>query len=205
MCTLTDINCVNLARPDYIGYIFVPGRWRCISPETAKELSINLLAGIKVAGVFVNEDPLQICRIASMGFLDAVQLHGQESMQDIQILRSMLKESGCGKVQIWKAFRIETADDIRMAKESIADMILLDCGSGGSGRAFDWTLLMREGIPSRPWFLAGGLKPDNVGSAIDSLHPWGVDVSSGVETNKAKDPDKIRRFMEQVRGKADSD
>ena len=151
MRTLADIDCVNQEKPDYVGYIFVPGRRRCIQPEAAGELSAHLHADIQETGVFVDADPARICEIVSMGFLDAVQLHGQENEQDIQILRAMLDDNGYERIQIWKAFRIETADHIRRAKESSADVILLDCGSGGSGQAFDWTLLTSEGVPTRPW------------------------------------------------------
>ncbi len=101
-----------------------------------------------------------------------------------------------GKIRIIKAFRIDSFSDVAEAGASAADMILLDHGSGGSGESFDWSLL---GTLSRPFFLAGGLKPENVAEAVRMTKPYAVDVSSGVETDGRKDPEMIRRFMEEVR------
>ena len=98
---------------------------------------------------------------------------------------------------IVKAFRIEDEEDIRRAEASIADEILLDHGAGGTGECFDWSLLPHC---RRRFFLAGGLGPDNVEEAITRTQPYAVDVSSSLETDGRKDPEKIRRFVEAVRG-----
>lgn len=97
---------------------------------------------------------------------------------------------------IVKAFRVEGADDIRRAEASAADEILLDHGAGGTGERFDWTLLQHC---RRRFFLAGGLTPDNVEDAIRVAQPYAVDVSSSLETDGRKDPEKIRRFVAAVR------
>ena len=97
---------------------------------------------------------------------------------------------------IIKAFSIKTEADVEKAIRSEADYILLDQGAGGTGETFDWNL-----VPSikRPWFLAGGLGWDNLETAIHLLHPWAVDLSSSVETDGHKDPDKILKAVQTVR------
>ena len=90
------------------------------------------------------------------------------------------------------------AADVAAAQESKADMILLDSGRGGTGQAFDWELVRRV---RRPYLLAGGLNPASIGQAMDMLHPFGVDVSSGIETDGKKDMEKMRAFVYAVRGK----
>ncbi len=98
---------------------------------------------------------------------------------------------------IVKAFRIDTKEDIEQAEASAADEILLDHGAGGTGESFDWSLLQNC---RRRFFLAGGLTSDNVAEAIRQTRPYAVDVSSSLETDGRKDPEKIRRFMAAVRG-----
>ena len=119
-----------------------------------------------------------------------MQLHGNEDDAYLAALREITG------AQIIKAFRIRTQADVQTAKQSAADIILLDSGTG-TGKVFDWTLL--SGI-TRPYLLAGGLNPENAAEAVVTLHPAGVDVSSGVETDSRKDPEKIRAFVRAVRG-----
>ena len=88
------------------------------------------------------------------------------------------------------------------AEKSSADFILLDSGSGGTGTACDWQLLKNI---RRPYFLAGGLNPENAAQAVEALHPYAVDVSSGIETNKLQDAQKMRAFVRTVRGQAGKD
>jgi len=95
-----------------------------------------------------------------------------------------------------KAFRIESGRDIDLAQASSADYVLLDSGSGGTGTAFDWNLTQHA---ERPYFLAGGLTPENAARAVDLLHPYGVDVSSGIETDGKKDKRKMAAFAAAVR------
>ena len=98
---------------------------------------------------------------------------------------------------IMQAFRVDTPADLEKAQASSADYILLDSGDGGTGETFDWSLL--AGV-TRPYFLAGGLDPENVGGAVEKLKPYAVDVSSGIETDGKKDPEKMRSFVRAVRG-----
>lgn len=98
-------------------------------------------------------------------------------------------------IPIVKAFRVRTADDVRTAERSEADGILLDAGTG-EGVSFNWDLAL---LCARPYILAGGLNPENVGRAVTSVRPWGVDVSSGIETERMKDPARMRAFAEAVR------
>lgn len=193
MCGLSresDIKMVNQLRPDYVGLIFVPSSKRYVSVAQSEQLKELLEPGIQKVGVFVNEKPEQILQLLKMGVIDLVQLHGQESREDIQRLK---EQAGCPVI---KAFKVDNIQDIEMANKSNADFVLLDSGSGGTGRAFDWELLKEM---RRDYFLAGGLDPLNVGEAVRRFHPFAVDVSSGIETNGKKDPKKMKAFAEAVR------
>ena len=185
ICGLTrpcDVAYVNEARPDFCGFVIgVPQSRRNVTPETARSLRKALDPAIHPVGVFVDAPPALIAALTRDGTLSAVQLHGQEDEAYIALLRTMID------VPIIQAFRIRTAEDVRRAVRSSADHILLDRG-GGTGKAFDWTLL--EGI-GRRYILAGGLDPGNLRYAIDLLRPWAVDLSSGVETDGKKDRGKI--------------
>jgi Phosphoribosylanthranilate isomerase len=185
-----DIEAVNILKPEYIGFVFAENSRRYVSPEDACLLKKRLSSEIKAVGVFVREDVKVIADLLGRGIIDAAQLHGGEEEAYIRYLRKLT-----GK-PIIKAFRIETAEDIIAAERSSADHLLLDSGEGGTGSTFDWGLLKRM---KRPYFLAGGLTPENVGRAVGELHPYAVDVSSGVETNRKKDRDKMAAFVAAVR------
>lgn len=192
LCGLTrpqDIETANELEPDYIGFVFAKASRRYVGAE-AGTLKALLKPGIMVVGVFVNEEPEKVAELIRGGVIDMAQLHGQEDEAYIRRLRSMTH------APLIKAFRIDTEKDLAEARRSSADMILLDSGDGGTGTTFDWRLLRRM---DRPYLLAGGLRPDNVAQAIESLHPYGVDVSSGIETNKIKDAEKMRAFVRAVR------
>ena len=147
--------------------------------------------GIRAAGVFVDEQPQVIEALVSRGVIDAVQLHGRENEDYIQDLRKQL-----GNTRIIQAFSICSEQDAKRAEESSADMILADSPGGGTGEVFDWTLLRKI---RRPYFLAGGLTSDNAGDAVNVLAPYGVDVSSGIETDGYKDWKKMEKFVLAVR------
>ena len=185
-----DIRAANSLRPDYIGFVFAPKSPRRVSVEDARELRRILDPSIRSVGVFVREDPALVAGLLESGIIDIAQLHGEEDKNYIRQLRAM---SGHPIIQ---AFRNDTAADLVKAQTSPADYVLLDNGPGGTGNVFDWTLL--EGFP-RPFFLAGGLTPENAVNAIRSVHPFAVDVSSGIETNGYKDPEKMKRFVHAVR------
>ena len=185
-----DIDFVNELQPDYIGFVFAPKSHRYVTPEQAADLRKRLDPGIVSVGVFVNEVPERAASLLNQGIIGMAQLHGQEDDADIDRLRQLTANP------ILQAFRIGAPADIEKALQSKADGILLDNGAGGTGEAFDWSLLPKI---ERPWFLAGGLTPENVAEALNVTIPYGVDVSSGVETDRVKDYHKIKSFIQNVR------
>lgn len=198
MRTLSDIQIVNEALPEFCGFIFDPSRRRYVEPGKAEELRQNVDPRIRTVGVFVNASEQEITDVLDICPVDAVQLHGAETNVFIKGLRERFLElPGLSEVQIIKAFRIDSGDDVRAAEQSEADLILLDHGIGGTGEKFDWSLIRDCG---RPFILAGGLSADNVGEAIRLADPWGVDVSSSLETDGHKDRRKVLDFVKEVRG-----
>ncbi|MBR1810932.1 MAG: phosphoribosylanthranilate isomerase [Clostridia bacterium] len=187
----SDIEAVNTYLPDYIGFVFVKDRKRYIAPETAAALRRRLTPRITPVGVFLDNSTEEILTCVDCGAIEIIQLHGSEDDAFIAQLRKKTDK------KIIKAFKINSADDLQAADASAADMILLDSGEG-SGRTFCWQLL--KGF-DRPYFLAGGLSPDNIADAIDAIAPYGVDVSSGVETDGDKDEQKIQAFISICRQK----
>ena len=185
-----DIDAVNEYRPDLAGFILARGRRRTLTDQQMRELVRALRPEIQSVAVFLDQDPAWIAELAAQDLMDVIQLHGQESNEEIRFLRENTDK------KIIKAFRIEKADDIRTAQESEADLVLLDSGVGGTGEVFDWSLPEQM---HRPYILAGGLNPENVRTALGQMHPYAVDVSSGVETGHCKDPEKIRQFIHAVR------
>ena len=194
-----DAGAVNAVLPDYTGFIFDPSRKRYIEPEKAEIIRKLLDERIRPVGVFVNAKISEILELLEICRVDMVQLHGEESDGMIRELQEEYERRWRPvrrKLCIVKAFRIENEEDVRRAEASGADEILLDHGRGGTGESFDWSLLKSCG---RRFFLAGGLTPENVETAIEQTGPYAVDVSSSLETDGRKDPEKIRRFMTAVR------
>ena len=192
MCGLRrpeDIEAVNELKPEYIGFVFFPGSKRYVTPETAKALRDGLNPGIKVVGVFVDENPETVARLLEEGVIDIAQLHGHEDETYLAELRKKTDKP------LIRAFRIRSAEDAQQAQASTAEQILLDAGAG-DGKTFDWSMLSSV---SRPYFLAGGLTPENTAEAVKRYHPFAVDVSSGIETDGFKDCNKMRAFMRAVR------
>lgn len=181
------------AGADLLGFVFAPSRRR-INPDAAREIVVEVKkqAEMKAVGVFVNESVNEMNRIARLSDLDFVQLCGYEP-DDIVIALDV------PAIQVLHVGRGETAVDLRRrAERSDAHLLLLDTarsGSyGGTGETFAWEVsseLCRE----RPVLLAGGLTAGNVGEAIRAVHPWGVDVSSGVERAGQKSEADIRAFV----------
>ena len=193
LCGLTrpcDIEWANALMPDYIGFVFARKSRRCVSPETAKALREGLDAGIRAVGVFVNEAPEAVAAQLNEGVIDIAQLHGGEDEAYIRTLRKLTDRP------LIQAFRVENTADLDQARQSSADYILLDNGAGGTGSAFDWAVL--KGF-DKPYFLAGGLDPGNVRQAIETLRPFAVDVSSGIETDGVKDYMKMTAFVNAAR------
>ena len=184
-----DCDVLNELLPDLAGFIFWEKSRRYITPETALKFRERLDRRIKTVGVFVNESIEKIAETAATGAIDVIQLHGNETPEETERIKAEIK------LPVIKAFTVKSAADIDPAMHSPADMLLLDNGRG-TGESFDWDNL--EDV-DRLYYLAGGLDPENVGAAITRYCPYGVDVSSGVETDGQKDPEKIRRFIEAVR------
>ena len=186
-----DILAVNAAVPDFAGFIVeFPKSFRSISRETLRDLKSELSGEIIPVGVFVNA-PVEIPAVLlEEGTIALAQLHGQEDENYIRKLRNYTDKP------LIKAFSIKTKEDIECALESSADYILLDQGGGGTGKTFDWSLVPEIG---RPYFLAGGLNTENLEKAVNSLHPWSVDLSSSLETERKKDPAKIWEAVRIVR------
>ncbi len=185
-----DIETANRLQPDFIGFIFAPKSRRYVAPERAAELKAMLAPSIQAVGVFVREEPETVAELLRRGVIDVAQLHGGESEEYVARLRALTDKP------IIKAFRIDGPEDIQAAQASGADYVLLDNGAGGTGTVFDWGLVQTI---DRPYFLAGGLDGENVRSAVETLRPYAVDVSSGIETEGLKDPAKMERFVAQVR------
>ena len=184
-----DILAANQLRPEYIGFVFAPKSSRYISSGQAWELIALLTPQIRTVGVFVNERIDRVEELLNSGVIDMAQLHGSEAADYIRQLRTRT-----GKPVI-QAFRITSEEDVKRAEHSMADHILLDAGAG-TGTVFDWSMLQQL---RRPYFLAGGLGLHNVEKAVEELHPYGVDVSSGIETDGFKDPEKMAAFVAAVR------
>ena len=183
--TLDDIYCSNELFPEYVGFVFAPKSKRYVTPAKADKLRNALSKKIIAVGVFVNEDISKVAELLNAGIIDAAQLHGNETDDYIKNLRGLTDKP------IIKAFQ---SDNITAAEKSLADLVLLDSGAGG-GKIFDWTQINLQ----REYFLAGGLTVENVGAAIELLHPFAVDVSSGIETDGRKDFSKMAAFAKAVR------
>ena len=188
--SLEDVRAANALGPDMVGFVLHRPSRRFVTREALEVLSLAVDPSVTKVGVFVDEDPLVIADIVDSGIIDAVQLHGVEDSAYIHGLRRLTD------APMVKSFIVRDERDVSSANACDADMVLMDAGMG-SGRLFDWSLLERM---DRDYILSGGLSPDNVTKALERLHPFGVDVSSGVETDGRKGPEKILRFVRSVRG-----
>ncbi len=185
-----DVMAVNAAKPDYVGFVLdFPKSHRSVTPEQAKQLRQRLAPDICPVGVVVDQPLERVIQWLRAQVVEMIQLHGRE---DADYVRAVQTETGC---QVIQAFQVYTAADIQRAVASPADWILLDSGQG-TGETFDWSLLQHVG---RDFFLAGGLTPDNIPEAIRQVHPFALDISSGVETDRVKDPEKILNAVRRTR------
>ena len=191
-----DIESVNMVSPDYIGFIMgFPKSHRNITIERAKTLRAGLKEEIQVVGVFVDAEISMIVDACAQKVIDII--HGREDIRYIERLKAVLASVEV-QAKIIKAIQVKSKEDLALIKEVPADMILLDAGMG-DGKLFSQEQMELLKSVNRDYFLAGGLNPENVSELLESLHPFGVDVSSGVETEKKKDRKKIRRFVQNVR------
>ena len=212
MCGISKVETIPAivdAKPDYMGLVFAPSK-RQVTVDQAKILVEELHRGyakkygsdtehdkngtIKTVGVFVNETVENLVTIANEANLDAVQLHGDEDEAFIQSLKERTN------VEVWKAIQIRTAADTEKWIDSSAEMLLFDAyhkdERGGTGEVFDWSSLDAF---ERPFMLAGGIDSTNVARAIRTVRPYGIDISSGIETNGMKDDKKITAFTKIVK------
>lgn len=187
-----DIDYANEAKPDYVGFILgFPKSHRNIDAETARRLRSRLDTGIKAVGVFVNSPETTCAEYANCGIIDVIQLHGNEDADFIRRLRELTG------APIIKAAKIRTPEDIGRVQALGADYVLLDNGTG-TGKMFDHSLL--DGAEIRqPFFLAGGLTPENLRQAAESVRPYCVDLSSGVETDRLKNREKMLEAVRVIR------
>ena len=194
---LEDVAAVNLCQPDYMGMILSGGFRRSISQEQAQRLVQEKSDAIAAVGVFVNESSETICRMAEQLHLQVIQLHGNESTEQIQTLQ---QKTG---LPVWKALRIGTLEELEAAGTNPADCLILEgkmgAGIGGTGVCADWELLARHSW-NRSFFLAGGLQPENVLEAIATVSPTGVDFSSGIEEDGVKSLRRMKQLMTLIRG-----
>ena len=196
------------AGADYFGMVFVPGRRRRIEPEAARIITDGVRDGDrespKSVGLF-GDQPLDgvLATIGTAG-LDYAQLCGDEP---VDYCRAVLRHAGVIKVlHVSNDDRPDAVADRIDAFTAAGCTVTLDSQvaglHGGTGQSFDWRIAAQLAASSRRFLLAGGLTPDNVAAAIDAVRPWGVDVSSGVETDGVQDPAKIRQFVANARPSA---
>lgn len=185
---------------EYVGFVFAPSK-RQVTAEQVAELTRGYVGTgtRKLVGVFVNHSIEEIGRIAEIAGLHVLQLHGDETPEVCQQLR---ERTG---LAVWKAWGVRHDErDAELATyHGKVDAVLLDNERGGTGERFRWESIphLREVLPDVPLFVAGGLNADNVGALLETYAVDGVDVSSGVETDGTKDPEKISCFVTRVREK----
>lgn len=187
---MEEIGAVNIARPDYIGFVFVPSSKRFVTAGQAAVLRGQLADGIKSVGVFVNKPKEKILALVNQQVIDIIQLHGSEDEEYIRQLKCLTA------VPVMKAVSMQSSNDPVRWEDCQADYLLLDHGSGGTGTCFDHSLI---GDIRKPFFLAGGLTPENVVKAAELTAPYAVDLSSGVEQNGIKDAAKIAETVRRIR------
>lgn len=189
-----DMVIVNHYLPDYAGFVFAESR-RQVTLEVAKKLISMMDKSIIPVGVFVDASMDEVVKTVQFCGLRAVQLHGNEDESYASALKIKLPE-----MMIMKAVRMKDENSAVQANVFPCDLLLLDTYAkgeqGGTGQTFDWELAKQV---TKPYLLAGGLSIDNVENAMALLCPYGVDVSSGVETNGFKDVLKIDGWMNTVR------
>lgn len=188
----TDILAVNEAMPDYIGFVLARSS-RQITPDRARQLKRELNPRIGSVGVFVNAPIQEILDLTGEGTIDMIQLHGDEDAAYIRSLKSFTR------APVMKAVRVQSSGQIEKAQDLPCDCLLLDTyvknAYGGAGAAFDWNMIPAL---SKPYFLAGGIRRENLARAA-AYCPYCLDVSSGAETEGRKDPSKIKELVDLLR------
>ncbi|MFV0395048.1 MAG: phosphoribosylanthranilate isomerase [Coprobacillaceae bacterium] len=185
-----DIKYVNKYKPQYIGIVFANSK-RQVTLEQAKYLYDLLDSDIIAVGVFVNEELNRVVEIVNSGCIDIVQLHGQEDADYIQKLKQQCT------IKIIKAINVKQKEDMKNIHYDV-DYYLLDGATSGSGESFDWSYITTL---DKPYFLAGGISLDNLDKAL-LVPSYGIDISSGVETNSSKDEKKIKEVIRRIRNES---
>jgi len=178
---------------DALGFVFAPSP-RQVTASRVYDITRRLPPEILTVGVFRDELPDRVIDITQRAGLKAAQLHGRESRNQVEQVNKYVH---------WVIKSVEAGSAAAMNADNLGtDMVLVDASEPGSGKLFDWSLL--ADMPEVPrLMLAGGLNPDNVGLAIETVRPWGVDVSSGVEAELGrKDPIKLRAFIKNAKDAA---
>ncbi|MFV8313447.1 phosphoribosylanthranilate isomerase [Aerococcus viridans] len=186
-----DIEAANAAKPDYVGFIFVPETKRYVKPDLAASFRRDLAADIQTVGVFVNAPIEEIVAICQAGTIDLVQLHGEEDQAYIAHLKGQVDQHIIKSVAV---------GDELVVDPNQADYLLFDSVSpsrGGSGKIFDWQIV--SSYQEKPFFLAGGLGVENIEEALKVVRPYAVDASSSLETDGVKDPVKMQEFVAKIR------
>ena len=192
LCGLTreeDIKNANELKPEYVGFVFYDKSRRSVTKAQAKKLKSLLNPEIKAVGVFVDADTSEVEELFEENIIDVAQLHGNED-------ENYIKELMDNNIPVIKTFKANSPEEIIKAEKSSADMIMFDAGNGEGVQIKDLKLLT---YIDRPFILAGGLNQENVVDAISITKPYGVDVSTGIETDKLKDGYKMKQFVKAVR------
>ncbi len=202
------ISVLGETRPDHVGFVFAPSK-RQVTIEQAHSIARKLQDSLQTTsgdtcisrvGVFVNETIPNVIEIAKKVPLSVVQLHGDEDIAYIELLRNHLEEEQLGSIQIWKAIQVQGKEDIMQWEQAPIDGLVVDAYSkeerGGTGKTIDWSLLDDVQVP---YYLAGGIGLHNVARAIRRLRPYGLDMSSSLETNRQKDAKKMRTMSHIIK------
>ena len=195
ICGIRDISTALSAiesGADALGFVFAESK-RKINPESAGEIIRELPREVLKVGVFVNETKEIIEEIVSVSGINVIQLHGDETPEFCSSF----------SLPVIKALSIGSPEDLYQLDEYSCEYVLLDSPKGkyrgGNGVSFDWSILNNNPKQNKKMILAGGLNPENVGDGIKAANPYMVDVSSGVETEGKKDPEKIKRFIDNAK------
>lgn len=195
ICGITricEINWLNEIEPDYAGFVFAKSRRR-ITLEELQVFRKFLNPRIKAVGVFANAAPNLIADLLEEGLLDAAQLHGTETPEEIEMLKRRTDKP------VIKAVFVKSEQDLMQAQQYPVDYLLYDRGRDDIGQSDDWELIEQYDRKKVPFFMAGGINSENVGELIRRFHPYAVDVSSSVESQGKKDREKILEFVKSVR------
>ncbi len=194
LTNLRDAECAIAAGADFLGFVLVPASPRCISVELVRNLVRDLPRAAKTVGVVADLPLCELRRLLDAAELDLLQLHGHETADTAR---------GLPRERLWKAAHLRTPQDVALAATFPVAAIVADAAvgdrRGGTGQTGDWELARRLAGRTRT-ILAGGLTPDNVAAAVRQVRPFGVDVSSGVESAPGrKDPGKVRDFVQTAK------